>query len=207
MTALAKESRVAIIGAGTMGAGIAQVAAQAGHCVDLYDMVEGAAAKAIAGVCSAIGDRVKAGKFEQNALDGIAARLRPVSRFEDLAQAALFIEAIAEDLGIKRVLFAKLEALAQPQAIIATNTSTLSVTAIAAGLKRPERLVGMHFFNPAPVMRLVEVVQGIATSAEVLDIIEATAKSWGKHGTLPFHAWLYRQPCRATVLCRGAEAS
>ncbi len=180
MTALAKENRVAVIGAGTMGAGIAQIAAQAGHGVDLYDMLDGAAAKAIAGICAVLADRVKAGKFEQSTLDGIVSRLRPASTLDGLASAGLFIEAVAEDLAIKRALFAKLEALARPDAIFATNTSTLSVTAIAASLRRPERVVGMHFFNPAPVMRLVEVIQGLATSAEVLDIIEATAKTWGK---------------------------
>jgi 3-hydroxybutyryl-CoA dehydrogenase len=180
MTALAKESRVAVIGAGAMGAGIAQVAAQAGHCVDLYDVVDGAAAKSIAGIRAVLGDRVKAGKLKQNVLDEIVSRLRPVSSLEDLAPAGLFIEAVAEDLAVKRALFAKIEALAQPEAIIATNTSTLSVTAIAAGLRRPERVVGMHFFNPAPVMRLVEVIQGLASSAELLDIIEATAQAWGK---------------------------
>jgi 3-hydroxybutyryl-CoA dehydrogenase len=180
MTALAKRSRVAVIGAGTMGAGIAQIAAQAGHNVDLYDMIEGAAAKAIAGVCSGLRDRVKAGKFEQGALDGITARLRPAASLEDLASAGLFIEAIAEDLAVKRALFAKLETIASLEAIIATNTSTLSVTAMAAGLKHPERVVGMHFFNPAPTMRLVEIIQGIASSAEVVNLIDDTAKAWGK---------------------------
>jgi 3-hydroxybutyryl-CoA dehydrogenase len=102
MTGLAKQSRVAVIGAGTMGSGIAQIAAQAGHNVDLYDVIEGAAAKAIAGVCSGLRDRVKAGKFEQEALDGITSRLRPASRLEDLASASLFIEAVAEDLATKR---------------------------------------------------------------------------------------------------------
>ena len=180
MTGLAKEHRVAVIGAGTMGAGIAQVAAQAGHCVHVYDMVEGAAMKAITGICAALADRVKTGKLKQSDLHGIASRLQPVSNLEDLAPARFFIEAVAEDLAVKRALFAKLEALAQPDAIVATNTSTLSVTAIAAGLSRPERVVGMHFFNPAPVMRLVEVIQGLATNQDVLDTVEATAEAWGK---------------------------
>jgi 3-hydroxybutyryl-CoA dehydrogenase len=180
MTALTKEHRVAVIGAGTMGAGIAQVAAQAGHCVDLYDMAEGAAAKAVAVIGAALADRAKAGKLEQNKVNEIVSRTRPVSTIEDLASAALFIEAVAEDLGVKRALFAKLEELARPDAILATNTSTLSVTAIAAELKSPQRVVGMHFFNPAPVMRLVEVIQGLASSADVLETVEATALAWGK---------------------------
>jgi 3-hydroxybutyryl-CoA dehydrogenase len=180
MTGLAKEHRVAVIGAGTMGAGIAQVAAQAGHCVHVYDLVEGAAAKAISGICAALAERLKRGKLKQNEVNGIASRLRAASSLEELAPARLFIEAVAEDLAVKRGLFARLEALAQRDAIIATNTSTLSITAIAAGLRRSERVVGMHFFNPAPVMRLVEVIQGLATDADVLDSVEATAQAWGK---------------------------
>jgi 3-hydroxybutyryl-CoA dehydrogenase len=180
MTALAKEDSVAVIGAGTMGAGIAQVAAQAGHRVDLFDMRDGAAAKAIADIGTALGGRVKAGKLEQTALNDIVSRMRPVSNADDLASAGLFIEAIAEDLAVKRALFTKLETLARPDAILATNTSTLSVTAIAAGLERPERVVGMHFFNPAQVMRLVEVIQGLASAANVIETVEATAQAWGK---------------------------
>jgi 3-hydroxybutyryl-CoA dehydrogenase len=163
-----------------MGAGIAQVAAQAGHCVELYDMRDGAAAKAIADINTTLAERVNAGKLEQTAANDIISRLRPVSNTEELAPARLYIEAIAEELAVKRALFTKLETLARPDAILATNTSTLSVTAIAAGLDRPERVVGMHFFNPAQVMRLVEVIQGLASAADVIETVEATAKAWGK---------------------------
>ncbi|MBX9840800.1 MAG: 3-hydroxyacyl-CoA dehydrogenase [Xanthobacteraceae bacterium] len=180
MPALPKDSAVAVIGAGTMGAGIAQVAAQAGHKVFLYDVVEGAAAKAVARTVTGLAKRVADGKLDQAACDAISARLIPAAAVEHLAPAALFIEAVAEDMAVKRTLFAKLEALAKPDAILATNTSTLSVTAMAAGLARPERVVGMHFFNPATVMKLVEVIRGMASDPAVVDTIEATAQAWGK---------------------------
>lgn len=180
MPALAKESIVAVIGAGTMGAGIAQVAAQAGHKVFLYDVAVGAAVKAVARTAAALEKRVAEGKLDKTDCDGIVARMVAAATIEDLAPAALFIEAIAEDMAVKRALFVKLEALARPDAILATNTSTLSVTAMAAGLARPERVVGMHFFNPAQVMKLAEVIRGLASDPAVLDTIDDTAKAWGK---------------------------
>lgn len=180
MSALAKSDAVAVIGAGTMGAGIAQVAAQAGHRVFLYDIAPGAAKKAIEQLSAALTKRVAAKKLEQQTLNDIVSRLLPVDTIEDIAPATLFIEAIAEDMAVKRALFVKLEAVARPNAILATNTSTLSVTAMAVGLSRPERVVGMHFFNPATVMRLVEVIRGLATAPEVVETIDATAQAWDK---------------------------
>ena len=180
MAALPKNEIVAVIGAGTMGAGIAQVAAQAGHTVFLYDVVDGAAAKAVARTAAALQKRVADGKLDKDDCAGIVGRMQAAKSMDDLAPAALFIEAIAEDMDIKRKLFAGLEALARPEAILATNTSTLSVTAMAAGLTRPERVVGMHFFNPAQVMKLVEVIRGMASDPAVIDTIEDTAKAWGK---------------------------
>lgn len=180
MSALAKSDAVAVIGAGTMGAGIAQVAAQAGHRVFLYDVAPGAAKKAIEQLSAVLAKRVAAKKLEQQTLNDIVSRLLPVDTIEDIAPATLFIEAIAEDMAVKRALFVKLEALVRPDAILATNTSTLSVTAMAVGLSRPERVVGMHFFNPATVMRLVEVIRGLATAPEVIETIDATAQAWDK---------------------------
>ncbi len=180
MAALSNDSIVAVIGAGTMGAGIAQVAATAGHKVLLYDVVEGAAAKAVARTAAALEKRVADGKLDKDDCAAIVGRMVAAKSMDDLALAALFIEAIAEDMDIKRGLFAKLEKLARPDAILATNTSTLSVTAMAAGLARPERVAGMHFFNPAQVMKLVEVIRGMASDPAVLDTIEDTAKAWGK---------------------------
>ena len=180
MPALPQESLVGVIGAGTMGVGIAQVAAQAGHAVLIYDVVERAAAKAVSKAMAGLAKRLADGKLDQSTYDGIAARMTAASDIEDLAPAGLFIEAVAEDMTVKRGLFAKLESFARQDAILATNTSTLSVTAMAAGLARPERVVGMHFFNPATSMKLVEVIRGMASSPEVVDTIDATAQAWGK---------------------------
>ncbi|MDO8876743.1 MAG: 3-hydroxyacyl-CoA dehydrogenase NAD-binding domain-containing protein [Pseudolabrys sp.] len=180
MAALAKDRAVAVIGAGAMGAGIAQVAAQAGHTVYLYDVAAGAPANSVAKIDAALNKQVQNGKLTLEQHKDIIACLIPTDVFEDLASATLFIEAIAEDMAAKRALFAKLEGIASADAIFATNTSTLSVTAMAAGLARPERLAGMHFFNPAVLMKLVEVVRGMASDPGVLETLEATAQAWGK---------------------------
>lgn len=180
MTALNKDAAVAVIGAGAMGAGIAQVAAQAGHPVALFDTREGAAAQAIAGIAKQLGKRVDAGKLDAAERDAVIARLTPAARLEDLAGSALVVEAIVENLQIKRELFEKLEAICGDDCILASNTSSLSITSLAATLKRPERVAGLHFFNPAPVMALVEIVAGLASDKAVVDCLYATAKAWGK---------------------------
>lgn len=180
MPALDTQTSIAVIGAGAMGSGIAQVAAQAGHRVYLHDQREGAAESGRDGIARQLQRRVDKGKMQQQDLDAVIARIRPVARLEDLADAGLVIEAIVEDLEIKRQLLANLEDLCGKDTILATNTSSISVTALGAGMARPERLVGMHFFNPAPLMALVEVVMGLATSASVADTVHATAGAWGK---------------------------
>lgn len=180
MAALSKSDLVAVIGAGAMGAGIAQVAAQAGHTVFLYDAKEGAAAKGRDGIVVGLDRLVARGKMESAARDRIVGRLKVATSLTELSGVKLAVEAIIEDLGIKRKLFDDLEAIVAPDAILATNTSSLSVTAIAAGLKQPGRLAGLHFFNPAPVMALVEIVSGLATDSAVLDTLLDTAKAWGK---------------------------
>lgn len=180
MTALNKDAAVAVIGAGAMGAGIAQVAAQAGHPVALFDTREGAAAQAIAGIAKQLGKRVEAGKLDAAERDAVVARLTPAARLEDLAGSALVVEAIVENLQIKRELFEKLEAICGAACILASNTSSLSITSLAATLKHPERVAGLHFFNPAPVMALVEIVAGLASDKAVVDCLYATARAWGK---------------------------
>jgi 3-hydroxybutyryl-CoA dehydrogenase len=167
---------VAVVGAGTMGAGIAQVAAVAGHPVIVYDAVEGAAARAVA----VVRDRV-AGLVQKGRLQGpVDLRLEVAGELGELARAACVIEAVAEDLAVKQALFADLEKVVAPDCVLATNTSSLSPTAIAAGLSHPGRLVGLHFFNPAPVMRLVEVVSGLATDPAVAAAVTRLAQDWGK---------------------------
>lgn len=185
MSDLAADTVVAVIGAGAMGSGIAQVAAAAGHPVLLYDAAEGAATKGRERIGAALAKRVERGRMTAADREALVGRIRPVDALRDLAPAGLVVEAIVESLDVKQRVFTDLEALCGPEAILATNTSSLSVTAIAAGLARPERLVGMHFFNPAPVMKLVEVISGLDTAPEVAETVFATAARWGKH---PVHA-------------------
>lgn len=171
---------VAVIGAGTMGSGIAQVAAQAGHNVVLFDTHKEAVDKALAGLRKTLDKLVEKGKFTAEQADGIHGRITPASDLKDLAGSGLVIEAIIEDLGIKQKLFAELEGILATDAILATNTSSLSVTAIAGSLKYPERMVGLHFFNPAPLLPLVEVVPGLATAPDLAQRCAALMTAWGK---------------------------
>ncbi len=180
MQALDISIKIAVIGAGAMGSGIAQVAAQAGHFVYLHDQQADAAEKGKAAIAAILQKRVNQGKMQQSDLDSLLNRIHPISNLEDLADAGLVIEAIVENLDIKRKLFADLEILCGASVILATNTSSLSITSLAAQLKRPERLLGMHFFNPAPLMALVEVISGLATDGNLAKVVHATATAWGK---------------------------
>lgn len=185
MTALPKNSIVAVIGSGAMGSGIAQVAASAGHQVLLFDTRTDAADKAIADIGKTYAKLVEKGRMDATAADEAHARVTRIGTLQEAHQAALVVEAIVENLDAKRALFAELEGIVADDCILATNTSSISVTAIAAKLRRPERLVGMHFFNPVPLMALVEVISGIATDKAVADTTYATAEAWGKN---PVHA-------------------
>src|SRR5690554_7037024 len=185
MPALAPNDIIAVIGAGAMGAGIAQVAAQAGHPVRLYDNRDGAAQAGIDGVRRQLEKRVARGKMAQAEVDAIVERMSPAATLAELADSRLVVEAIVENLEVKRSVFAELEALCGPDTLLTSNTSSLSITSISAGLERPERVAGLHFFNPAPVMKLVEVISGLATDAEVAETLYATAAAWGK---VPVHA-------------------
>lgn len=180
MSALSQETIVAVVGAGAMGAGIAQVAAQAGHPVLLHDARSGAAEAGLSGLAKGLDALVAKGRLDQRERDAIVGRITVAPALPALAPAGLVIEAIIEDLAIKRSLFAELEQIVAPAAILASNTSSLSVTALAAGLDHPGRVAGMHFFNPAPVMKLVEIVAGLASETGVLNQLAATASAWGK---------------------------
>ena len=171
---------VAIVGAGAMGTGIAQVAAAAGHPVRLLDAREGVAAKAIDGIRAQFTKLVAKGRMTPEAAQAASERLSAVTHLEALADAALVIEAIVENLEAKQKLFADLEALVADDCLLATNTSSISVTVIGAALRLPGRLAGLHFFNPAPLMALVEIISGLATNKMVADTLYATAKAWGK---------------------------
>ena len=180
MSALDTSTTIAVIGAGTMGAGVAQVAAAGGHPVLLYDAVAGAAQKGIENTARGLERLVQRGRMSEAQRDELIGRITAVDTLESLAPASLFIEAIIENLEIKQQLFRQLEEIGGDDAILATNTSSISVTAIGAGLGRPERLLGMHFFNPAPIMKLVEIISGLATDPELAARIFDTAVAWGK---------------------------
>ena len=177
-------STVLVVGAGIMGTGIAQVAAQAGHRVLLHDAREGAAAAALAKLTSTLQGLVSKGKLAAEAAESLLERITPIQALPEAAGAQLVVEAIVEDLAAKRALFQGLEKVVDENCVLATNTSSISVTAIANGLQHPGRLVGMHFFNPVPLMKLVEVVSGLHTHAGVAEAIHALAKTWGK---IPVH--------------------
>jgi 3-hydroxybutyryl-CoA dehydrogenase len=176
---------IVVIGAGIMGAGIAQVAAQAGHPVKLHDARPGAAAQAKARLQTTLDGLVAKGKRTAESAAATLARITPIEQLAQADGARIAIEAIVEDLAAKRALFRELEALLGQDAILATNTSSISVTAIANGLKQPGRLVGMHFFNPVPLMKLVEVVSGLQTEPAMAAAIFELSKAWGK---VPVHA-------------------
>jgi 3-hydroxybutyryl-CoA dehydrogenase len=175
MTSSAKPP-VGVVGAGTMGAGIAQVAAVAGRRVLLADAIPGAAEAAIVRIRDQVRARVARGRLDADP-DALAITANSV---DELADCEVVAEAIVEDLAAKRALFAELEKVVSPGCVLASNSSSLSPTAMAAGLTYPERLVGLHFFNPAPAMRLVEVISGLATSAQVASRAAELAREWGK---------------------------
>lgn len=177
--AIDRDAPVGVVGAGAMGAGIAQVAAVAGHPVTLYDTRPGATESARASIAKSLNRFVDKGKLHPD--EAVATADRVVSGdMSALSPAPLVVEAVVEDLAVKRSLMAELESRCEEATILATNTSTISIDAIAEGLRRPERLCGMHFFNPAPLMRLVEVPTGARTSPEVAATVRATAETWGK---------------------------
>ena len=173
-------ARILVIGAGIMGAGIAQVAAQAGHEVALFDAREGLAAQARSKLAATLDSLVAKGRLDAGAAATAIARIEPITALEQAGDAGLVIEAVLESLEVKRALLKQLEMLVAPQCVLASNTSSLSITALANGLSHPERVVGMHFFNPVPLMKLVEVVSGLRTATRVADAVFALGNSWGK---------------------------
>ncbi|KFC81750.1 3-hydroxyacyl-CoA dehydrogenase PaaH [Buttiauxella agrestis] len=177
---LTPQSVIAVIGSGTMGAGIAQVAAQAGHPVKIYDIQHGAASRAIDNIATVLSARMAKGKLSESDKNATVSRLHAANSLNDLADAALVIEAAAEQIDIKQAIFRDLAAVCSAQTIFASNTSSISITAIASGVEHPQRVAGMHFFNPAPVMKLVEVVSGLETAPAVLESLITLALRWGK---------------------------
>ena len=174
------DTPVGVIGAGTMGAGIAQVAALAGHPVLLYDVELDRIAAAVAGLHGQLGMLAERGKLAPTDAAAAAERIGAAAELHALRPAGRVIEALVESLPAKRQLLAELEDVVKPDTILASNTSSLSIDAMAAGLRNPGRVVGMHFFNPAPVLRLVEVVHGALTEPAAVDTVRAVATAWRK---------------------------
>ena len=172
-------TRIGVVGAGAMGRGIAQIAAQAGSEVLLLDSFEGAATRGRDAIVAQWNKLHEKGRIDEATRDAQIARVQIAESAQALAGCDLVIEAVVENLEVKRKLFAELEAIVAPDATLATNTSSLSVTAIAAGLKHPERFAGFHFFNPVPLMKVVEVVAGFKTAPEVCSRLAGYATQMG----------------------------
>jgi 3-hydroxybutyryl-CoA dehydrogenase len=173
-------ARLGIVGAGTMGAGIAQVAVQAGCEVWLLDAVPQAVERAVDRVGHGLGRLVARGSLSEDERAAALARLHPTRELAELARAEFVVEAVVEREEAKVAVLESLDGLVGPDVVLASNTSSISITRLAAATKRPDRVVGMHFFNPVPLMRLVEVVSGVHTSGATLQRTEALAVQLGK---------------------------
>jgi 3-hydroxybutyryl-CoA dehydrogenase len=172
--------RMAVVGAGQMGSGIAQVAAQAGIEVVLADATPELAGRSLDRLSATLGKLVEKGKMAADERSKVLGRIRAAQRLEDCAGADLAIEAIVEDQAAKREVLQRLDALLRPEALLASNTSSLSITALAAFTKRPDRFAGMHFMNPPPVMQLIEIIRGLQTSEATYQEVVSLAKRFGK---------------------------
>nr|WP_041700899.1 3-hydroxybutyryl-CoA dehydrogenase [Clostridium kluyveri] len=171
---------VAVLGSGTMSRGIVQAFAEAGIDVIIRGRTEGSIGKGLAAVKKAYDKKVSKGKISQEDADKIVGRVSTTTELEKLADCDLIIEAASEDMNIKKDYFGKLEEICKPETIFATNTSSLSITEVATATKRPDKFIGMHFFNPANVMKLVEIIRGMNTSQETFDIIKEASIKIGK---------------------------
>lgn len=171
---------IGVVGAGQMGSGIAQVAAQAGYEVVLLDVSQEALERGLGAIRRSLAKFLEKGRITEEALEAALGRIRTALDLEALGEADLIVEAIVEDEGAKRALLERLGALAKPEAILASNTSSIPITALGRYSGRPERFIGMHFFNPVPLMGLVEVIRGELTSAATRDVVVEVARRMGK---------------------------
>lgn len=172
--------KVGVVGAGTMGSGIAQVLASKGIEVVILDISDEALSRGMKTITNSIGRFVKKGEISEDESKAIQSRIGTTKTTEDLGDVDLVIEAVYEDMNVKKDTFKKLDASIESDVIIATNTSSLPIVEIAVSTKRPDKIVGMHFFNPAPVMKLVEIIKTLATSDEVVQFAYDFAKFLGK---------------------------
>lgn len=173
-----------VVGAGQMGAGIAQVAAQAGLQVVVSDVAEPALAKGKTSVQSSLARLVKKGKLDETAAQAVLARIRWTLELHDHKDADFVVEAVSENEGLKKKIFQSLDEILPEGRILASNTSSISITRLAAATRRPERFIGMHFMNPVPLMSLVELIRGIATSDETYAVTRELAEKMGKTTTV-----------------------
>ncbi len=172
--------KVGVVGAGAMGSGIAQVCAQAGLEVVMRDIADEFVEKGLKSIESFLNEGIKRGKVTEEQKKATLARIKGTTKMEDLKDVDFVIEAVVEVMDIKKQVFKELDELVRPEVILSTNTSSLSITEIATATKRPDKVVGMHFFNPAQLMRLVEVVRGLETSDETVSICRELSEKLGK---------------------------
>jgi 3-hydroxybutyryl-CoA dehydrogenase len=171
---------IGVLGAGSMGNGIAQVAAQAGYQVVMRDIEDRFVENGLKAIGKFLAKSVEKGKMTEEQKKGVLGRIKGTIRMEDLKDADFVIEAVFEDLELKKNIFKQLDELTRPGVILTTNTSSMSITEIAMSTKRPERVAGMHFFNPAPIMKLVEVIRGYHTNDDTIHAVMEMTKKMGK---------------------------
>lgn len=181
---LDKNSTVGIVGAGTMGSGIAQIASTNGHEVYLFDAFPEQLEKSEQGLVSILNRQVEKERMTQDEVDGILSRIHFVDHITDFKNCGIVFEAIIENLEVKKDQFSRIEAIVSKECILASNTSSLSIAAISSSLKYPERFLGIHFFNPAPLMKLVEIIPGISTADSTVKSARALIDSWEKSTVL-----------------------
>ena len=171
---------VGVIGAGTMGNGIAQVFAQAGFTVKLHDAAPAALDRALKGIEKSVTRLIEKGRIPAADKDAILGRLQPTASIDDFGDVDYAVEAVIENLEVKKSIFTKLDAITRPETILTSNTSSISITALGAFTKRPQMVLGMHFMNPVPLMALVELIRGQATSPEAMSTATELCKTLGK---------------------------
>jgi len=171
---------IGVLGAGSMGNGIAQVGAQAGYQVVMRDIEDRFVENGLKAIGKFLSKSVEKGKMTEEQKKGVLGRIKGTTRMEDLKDADFVIEAVFEDLELKKSIFKQLDELTRPGVILTTNTSSMSITEIAMSTKRPEKVAGMHFFNPAPIMKLVEVIRGVHTNDDTVRAVMEMTKKMGK---------------------------
>jgi 3-hydroxybutyryl-CoA dehydrogenase len=172
--------KLGVVGAGTMGNGIAQLAAQIGCDVVMRDIEDSFVERGLKSIDKFLSKSVEKGKIQAGDKDAIMGRIKGTTNMADLKDADFVVEAVLEDLDLKKSVFKELDSLCRPEVILTSNTSSMSITEIAAATNRPDKVCGMHFFNPVPLMRLVEIIRGYATSDETMAVATGLAKKMGK---------------------------